>query len=90
MYAGAETIMKIQFPVMRLNDEDELVPVMSEEFSPDECLEFFSDGTIHSNGGKVDPGEIETSEGFDLIPEYDRDRIWNFLNGDFSEGSTPQ
>ena len=74
-------MMKIQFPVY---DNDGNL-VMNSEFRNDECLEFFKDGHVESNGGHVGHDEIG-EESLELLSEADRDNVRVFLTGDYSQG----
>ena len=51
-----------------------------EHFRADDCLSFFTDGRIESNGGRVEHHEI-TDEQIELLPEADQNFVRNFLKG---------
>jgi hypothetical protein len=70
--------MKIQFPVYDNNGKLKMNP----EYRNDECLEFFPDGHIESNGGRVEHHEID-EESLGLLPEVDRENVRKFLAGNY-------
>ena len=74
--------MKIQFP--EYDNDGNLT--MNPEFRNDECLTFFADGRIESNGGHVGHDEI-TKEALELLPESDREEVRQFLAGDYTFGT---
>ncbi len=70
----------IEFPVL----DNHLELVMSEDFESDNCLTFYSNGRIESNGGHVSFDEIDNEETLSLLPDPDRARVRKFLDGDYS------
>jgi len=71
--------MKIQFPVLKDGT------LKMNEYRNDDCLTFYSDGKIESNGGRVDHHEI-TEDILEVLPESDREKVKRFLLGDYSHG----
>lgn len=72
-------LRKIQWP---LNDGNGHLS-LSQDWRNDECLIFHSDGSIESNGGRVEHHEI-TEDQIERLPESDQQFVRSFLHGQFN------
>jgi hypothetical protein len=69
---------KIQWPLIDCDGNLKINP----EFRSDECLTFFPNGKMESNGGPVGHDEI-TEDQIDMLPESDQCFVREFMDGNY-------